>query len=55
LTIISAQFKILAKFDFAKSKVELHVLHAKGWRPLFELTAQDIIKLFNKVKKRKIK
>ena len=48
---ISAQFKVHASFDWnnlVKSKVQLQVLHAKGWRPLFEFTGQDMMKFFTK-------
>lgn len=38
-----------------RSGIHVHIKHEKGWRPLFELTAQDIMKLFGNRKKRKIK
>jgi len=53
MTAISAQFKVYASIDMKhlmKSKVQLQVLHSKGWRPLFEFTAQDIMKIFNNQK-----
>lgn len=58
MATVSTHFKGSVRLDVHKlqdSRFELHVKHAKGWRPLFVLTAADIIKLFNKAKKRKIK
>ena len=49
--IASIQFKglvVFDKHDFGKSKLQLQMLRGKDWRPVFEITAQDMMKLFNK-------
>lgn len=54
--IALAQFKGFVKFDshnFSQSSIQLQFKHAKGWRTLFEITAQDMINILTK--KRKIK
>lgn len=45
------QFKGFVKFNsynFSQSSIQFQVKHAKGWRTLFEFTAQDMVNLFTK-------
>lgn len=60
MTTITTQFKIHASFNIKqlmRSKVGIQVLHVKGWRPLFEFTAEDMMKLLQKkvILKRRMK
>ena len=58
MVVITTQFRGSIKFnsvEFSKSKIEVQARHATGWKKVFEFTAEDMIKLFSKSKKRKIK
>lgn len=51
MTTVSAQFKVHASFNIKqlmKAKISVQALKGKEFRTLFELTAQDIVKLFNR-------